>query len=66
MPELQKEMILKKEIVEHLPTNGWIVVEVTGYNREAAIELLKDRRTALISAAVPDNINARGGKTIGA
>lgn len=37
MPELHKEIVFEKEIVEHLAANGWLVGEASAFDRERAI-----------------------------
>ena len=66
-----KERQFPIEIVQHLTSNKWVEGDVSGYSRELAlypqditnciaIDLLKEKCTAIINSAVTGKIDVRG------
>jgi hypothetical protein len=51
---LHKEISFETEICDRLAAHGWLISEA-----QRAIDLLQERRTALISAAVTGQIDVR-------
>jgi type I restriction enzyme R subunit len=55
-----KEINFETDICQHMAAHGWFYADGDAAGHDRAINLLAERRTALISAAVTGQIDVRG------